>query len=516
MSKHTQLSEPHHPRPQWRSRMGFILAALGSAVGLGNIWRFSYLCYQNGGGAFLIPYTLALVVVGIPLLILELSLGHRMRGSAPMSFAKVDRHWEWIGWWSVNCAMYGIMLYYSVVIAWCLNYVFFAANLSWGVDTKNFFFNEFLQVTDGPLQIGDIRSPILFALMAVWGICWGIVFFGVQKGLERANKIFMPLLFILIAVLVVWSLTLKGAWQGISVYLTPDFALLKTPQIWIDAFSQIFFTLSLAFGIMVTYASYLPRKADVVQDAVVIGIGNGLFSFFAGFAVFGTLGYMAHTLGKPVSEVVTEAIGLAFVTYPQAISLMPAFARVFGVIFFSALVLAGLSSGISLVEAFSSAVVDKFHYRRENVVSVVCLTGFLGSIIFTAKSGIYWVDILDHFVTNYGLVIIGILECILIGWVLKSEKLRQHINRAGSVKLTRLWDICIRFITPAVLVFLLIKSLYTEVTVAYGGYPWVAIILIGRDWIILAMIAALFIAMHPWKRELKEEEEHAQYEEAKA
>lgn len=508
MTKHTQLSEPHHPRPQWKSRMGFILAALGSAVGLGNIWRFSYLCYENGGGAFLIPYAIALVVVGIPLLILELGLGHKMRGSAPMSFAKVNRHWEWIGWWAVNCAMYGIMLYYSVVIAWCINYVFFSANLSWGVDTRAFFFNQYLQVSGGPLQIGDIRSNILFSLIAVWGISWLIVYFGVQKGLERANKIFMPLLFLLVGILVIWSLTLKGAGEGIAVYLRPDFALLKTPKIWIDAFSQIFFTLSLAFGIMVTYASYLPRKADVVHDAVVVGVGNGLFSFVAGFAVFGTLGYMAHTTGQPVTEVASESIGLAFVTYPKAISLMPAFSRLFGVMFFSALVLAGFSSAISLVEAFSAAVVDKFHYRRESVVSVVCLTGFLSSIIFAADSGIYWVDILDHFVTNYGLVVVGILQCILIGWIFKAKKLRTHINRAGDVKLTRLWDVSIRFIVPAVLVFLLLNSLYHEVTTPYEGYPWTAIILIGRDWIVVMMIAALFIAMRPWKRELEQAEEH--------
>jgi len=130
--------------------MGFILAAIGSAVGLGNIWRFSYLCYKNGGGAFLIPYLTALFVVGVPLMILELGIGHRMRGSAPLSFAKVSRRWEWLGWWSVLIVMYGIMLYYSTVIAWCLNYVYFAANLSWGADPNNFFFNEFLQKSSGP------------------------------------------------------------------------------------------------------------------------------------------------------------------------------------------------------------------------------------------------------------------------------------------------------------------------------------------------------------------------------
>src|SRR3989338_3196903 len=287
-----QFSEPHHPRPQWRSRTGFILAALGSAVGLGNIWRFSYLCYKNGGGAFLVPYVIALFAVGIPLMILELGIGHKMRGSSPMSLAKVDRHWEWVGWWAVVCAMYGIMLYYAVIISWCLSYVFFSFNLSWGSDPNDFFFNKFLQVSSGPLDFGDIRSSIIFALIGVWVLSWLIVFFGVQKGVERANKIFMPLLFLLIAILVVWSVNLEGAAKGLAVYLKPDFSLLTSPQIWIDAFSQIFFTLSLAFGIMIAYASYLPRKADLIKDAVVISVGDCLFSFIAGFAVFGTLGYM--------------------------------------------------------------------------------------------------------------------------------------------------------------------------------------------------------------------------------
>lgn len=260
---------------------------------------------------------------------------------------------------------------------------------------------------------------------------------------------------------------------------------------------------------MVTYASYLPRKVDIVQDAVVISIGDCLFSIIAGFAVFGTLGYMAQATGKPIGDVVTESIGLAFVTYPEAISNMPAFARTFGVIFFSALVLAGLTSGISLVEAFSSAMIDKFHFPRKAVVSAVCLTGFLGSIIFTAKSGLFWVDILDHFVTNYGLVIIGILECLLVGWVFGARRLREHINHAGDITLTKAWDVCVRIISPLVLVVLLVNSLVHELRAPYEGYPWVSIILVGRDWVVGALIVALFIAMHPWKRELESEEDAA-------
>ena len=510
MSDRHQLSKPHQPRAQWRTRMGFILAALGSAVGLGNVWRFSYLCYKNGGGAFLIPYLLALIVVGIPLMILELGFGHKMRGSAPMSFARYSRDWEWLGWWAVNCAMYGIMLYYSAVIAWCLSYTFFATNLGWGADPNNFFFNEYLQISSGPTEFGDIRTPIIFSLFGVWLICWFIVYFGVQKGVERANKIFMPILFLLVGTLILWSVNLEGAGQGLAVYLKPNFELLKTPQIWIDAFSQIFFTLSLAFGIMITYSSYLPRKADIVKDAFIISIGNCVFSFLAGFAVFGTLGYMAFSLNKPVADVVKESIGLAFVAYPQAISLMPsALARIFGVMFFASLVIAGLSSAISLVEAFSSAVIDKFHYQRKHVVSVVCITGFLGSIVFTAKSGLFWVDIVDHFITHYGLVIVGILECFVIGWLFKAHKLRDHLNQHVELDPRRLhswWDFSIKYLTPGVLLILLVHDAVKEISQPYGGYPWGAIIGIGHHWLGVALIIALFVSMRPWRKELHEPE----------
>jgi len=373
------FSESHQPRPQWRSRTGFILAAIGSAIGLGNIWRFSYLCYKNGGGAFLIPYIIALFIVGIPLMILELGIGHKMRGSAPMSLARIDRKWEWAGWWAVLIVMYGIMLYYSVIIAWCLNYVFFSFNLAWGSDPNDFFFNQYLQISSGAFDVGDIRIPILWSLLGVWFCCWFIVFFGVQKGVERANKIFMPLLFILISILVFWSVSLKGAAEGLAVYLKPDFSRIMEKEIWIDAFSQIFFTLSLGFGIMIAYASYLPRQVNIVKDALIISIGNCVFSVFAGFAVFGTLGYMAYSTNQPVSEVVDKSIGLAFVSYPQAISLMPGFAKLFGVLFFGSLVIAGLSSGISIVEAFASALIDKFNYGRRSVVTFLCATEFAPS-----------------------------------------------------------------------------------------------------------------------------------------
>ncbi|MCF7907521.1 MAG: sodium-dependent transporter [Candidatus Omnitrophica bacterium] len=493
-----------HHRPQWKTHIGFLLAAVGSAIGLGNIWRFSYLCYKNGGGAFLIPYLIALLIVGIPLMVLEIGLGHKMRGSAPASFASVSKKWEWLGWWQVIFVMFGIVLYYSVVISWCLSFLFFSFKLNWAPDPNVFFFKKFLMVSSGPFDIGQLRTPIVFSLLLVWFFSWLILFRGVQKGLERANKIFMPLLFFLTAIIVFWGLHLPGARAGVMVYLTPDFSRLSDVKVWMDAFSQIFFTLSLGFGIMIAYASYLPKKSEIVRDALIISGVNSLFSLFAGFGVFAVLGYMAHTTGQPISEVVSESIGLAFVAFPKAISLLPYLAKFFGIVFFGSLVIAGLSSSISIVEAFTSGLVDKFHYSRKSVVSALSILGFLGGVVFATQGGLYWLDIVDHFLTQYGLVAAAIFECILLGWIYKSNKLRGHINHYSSWRLRGWWDICVKFVIPLILLIIFVSALVEEFSTPYGGYSRLAIVLIGRDWLIYTLFFAIIVASHHWKTEPSE------------
>ncbi len=491
------VTESH--RPQWKTRIGFLLATLGSAIGLGNIWRFSYLCYKNGGGAFLIPYFIALLIAGIPLMILELSIGHKMRGSAPMSLAKINPHWEWVGWWAVIFVMFGIVLYYSVIISWCFNYLLYSINLVWGDDPNNFFFKNFLGLTSGPSEIGNIRFNIFLSLGLVWFLNWFIVFRGIEKGIERANKIFMPLLFFLTAILVFWSIRLPGAIEGIKAYLKPDFSILSRPGVWIDAFSQIFFTLSLGFGIMIAYASYLPRKSDIVLNSYGVSLLNCFYSFFAGFAVFSTIGYMAYQTQVEFGEVIQESIGLAFVAYPKAISLLPFLPQLFGILFFSTLFVAGLSSSISIIEAFTSAVIDKFHWDRKNIVTILSIIGFSGSIIFATGGGLYWIDIVDHFLSHYGLVTVGILEAVLVAWVFKAEKIRHHINHISQWKIGGWWDISVKYVVPGVLLVLLVNDVVHEVMHPYRDYPWTAIILIGRDWLIYTLFAAFIIAMRPWR-----------------
>lgn len=487
-------------REQWKSQVGFILAAVGSAIGLGNIWRFSYMAYSYGGGAFLIPYIVALLTAGIPLLILEFAIGHERIGSAPLAYAKIHKSWEWLGWWAVTFVMFGIVLYYMVVIAWCLNYFILSFNTGWGSDPNSFFFKDFLSVSKSPAQIGEIRTPIFVALAIIWFINWAIVYRGVQKGIELANKIFMPLLFILTAILVFWSLSLKGASEGIKAYLTPDFSKITEPRVWIDAYSQIFFTLSLGFGIMIAYASYLPAKSNISRNAVITALLNSGYSLFAGFAVFSVLGFMATSQGKPISEVVSQSIGLAFVAYPKAVSLMPG-GNIFGAIFFLCLVVAGISSSISIIEAFTSAMVDKFNMNRKTLVTSISLLGFVGSVIFTTQAGLLWLDIVDHFLTHYGLVLVGIAECILVGWFFKINVLRNHVNKVSTIKLGGWWDVLIKYFVPIVLGIIMVGDLYNEIRKPYGGYSWASVILIGRDWVILTMIVAYIIASRPWRTE---------------
>ncbi|UCD59164.1 MAG: sodium-dependent transporter, partial [Candidatus Hydrogenedentota bacterium] len=275
--------------------------------------------------------------------------------------------------------------------------------------------------------------------------------------------------------------------------------ILLKPQVWMAAYSQIFFTLSLGFGIMIAYASYLPRDSDISVNATITGIVNCGFSFLAGLAVFSTLGYMAYTTGKPFHEVVESGIGLAFVAYPEAIAKMPVLPSVIGLAFFLLLILAGLSSSISILEAFASSVMDKYAIRRRRTITLLCILGFLGSVIFTTRSGIVWLDIVDHFLTRYGLVVVGLLECIVIGWIYGSHRLREHVNRTSNFSVSRGWEFCVRILTPIILCVILVSSIYNDLLKSYGGYSRTSVLVIGFGWLAATVAVALIFKRSLWR-----------------
>ena len=474
-------------REQWRNRLAFVMASIGSAVGLGNLWRFPYICYKNGGGAFLIPYFIALFTAGIPLMILEFSLGHRFQGSAPHSISCIRRGWEWVGWFALLIGFI-ITTYYTVVIAWSVDYLFYSFPLNWGDNAKDFFFGKFLNLTASPLQLGGVNLPIFLALIAVWIV----IYFIIHKGVDRVGKVVMltvPLPVILLGVLVVRGMTLPGAMDGVKYYLTPDFSRLTDPRVWLAAYSQIFFSLSLAFGILIAYSSYLPEHHDINNSAFIISLANCGTSFLAGFAVFPVLGYLSHIQNVPIEEVVQAGPGLAFVVYPAAIKLLPMAAGLFSFSFFLLLLSLGIDSAFSLVEAGVTGIIDKWKIRRTRATILVVLSGFIVGILFTTKGGLYWLDIIDDLMTNFGLTSVGILLCIVGGYIFGAEKLRKHANSVSEFPVGRWWNFCIRVITPIILAVSIVLVLRERIGSPYEGYPGIALILGWAFFLLLPVLS---------------------------
>ena len=286
-------------RNRWSSKLIFIFASIGSAVGLGNVWRFPYLAGKYGGGAFLIPYMLMLFILGVPLLIMEFAIGQRMQLGAVGSFKKIKRRLSGIGLSAVLCG-FVVVSYYAVVMAWSLLYFIYSFTLKWGADPKKFFFSDVLHLSKGVGEIGFVSVWIIFALVIVWTL----VYFSVWKGVKSVGKIVlitMPLPVILLIVILIRGVTLPGAIEGILLYITPKFSAILDFEVWSAAMSQIFFTLSLAFGIMIAYASFQHESSDITKSALITSLVNSSISIVAGFAVFSTLGYMATKSGVSVN-----------------------------------------------------------------------------------------------------------------------------------------------------------------------------------------------------------------------
>ncbi|SKA95807.1 neurotransmitter:Na+ symporter, NSS family [Paucidesulfovibrio gracilis DSM 16080] len=480
-------------RETWSSRTGFILAAVGSAIGLGNIWRFPYMVYENGGGAFLIPYFVAMLTAGIPFMILEFGLGHRFRGSAPKIFSSISRKMEWLGWWQVVVAAF-IATYYVVVVSWAINYFVLSFSLGWGDLPKDFFFGEFLQLTDSPLNIGGLNMSVFYGVLVAWGVTFLAVFTGVRGGVERANKIFMPVLFVLVLVFIARGVTLPGAGEGLEWLFHPDFNALLDYSVWADAYGQIFYSLSIGFAIMLAYSSYLPKRSDIANNASMTVFINCGFSMLAGLMIFSVLGYMAMQQNVPVSEVAGAGVGLAFVTLPTAINLMP-MPSFFGALFFLALVVAGLSSQISISEAVVSAVMDKLDMSRKLAASLFCGVGLVLSLAYAMDGGLYLLDIVDHFVNNHGVLLGGLAEILFVAWFCDLESLRKHINNLSDFSVSGIWTAALRIIVPPMLTVVCVSNLVGDLTANYGDYSTKVIVLFGWGMLLVCAVLAILFSV---------------------
>jgi len=476
------------------------MAAVGSAVGLGNVWRFPYVCYENGGGAFLIPFFTAIFTAGIPLMILELSVGHWARSSPPETFKKIGKKWEWAGWWT-TIMPFAVATYYVVVMAWCFSYMIFSLNLRWGSDA-DLFFRGFLGDTGSVLNIGGIAFPIVLGLIAVW-VCIFLILYKGVKSIGRIVAITVPLPMILLVILTVRGLTLPGAMEGISYYLTPDFSRLGDVNVWLAAYAQVFFSLSLAQGIMITYASFLKIKSDITNNAIIISLADAGTSFLAGFTVFSVVGYLAVSQGVGIPDLGIGGPNLTFITYPTAISLLPFAASFFGMIFFIALLTFGIDSAFSMIEPMVSSLHGKWKISKAKATAILCTLGFMISLFFAMGNGIYWLELIDHFIANFGLVMIGLVECLILGWMFRLSTLRDHVNKTSEVKIGRWWDFLIKFIVPGVLIVLLIAAIVNIIINPPEGYPgW--IIVIGGVLPVVIIFLLSFVFMKIKGREVME------------
>ncbi|MDO9497455.1 MAG: sodium-dependent transporter, partial [Nocardioides sp.] len=454
----TLQATPGAKRGAFTSRRVFMLAAIGSAVGLGNIWRFPYVAYENGGGAFVIPYLVALLTAGIPFLFLDYALGHRNRGSAPLSFARLRPGAEGLGWWQVGiCFM--IAVYYAAVIAWAVRYTFFSIDKAWGDDPEGFLFGDFLQAGE-PGVDATVVVGVLVPLALVWLAVLVVMVLGVQRGIGATSVVFIPVLVVAFVALVVRALFLPGAADGLDALFTPDWGALTSTSVWAAAFGQIFFSLSVGFGIMITYASYVHRDTDMTGSGLVVGFANSGFELLAGIGVFAALGFMAQANGVAVDEVATEGLGLAFIAFPAIISEAPAGALI-GVLFFASLVLAGLTSLISVLEVVVSAVRDKFELtRRHAALAVTIPSAVLSLLFFSTTSGVYVLDIVDNFINRFGILLVAVVSMVVVVWLLRAlPTLAGHMNRNGSVRLGFWWVALMAVVTPLALTFILVKDL---------------------------------------------------------
>ena len=489
-------------RETFSGRRAFIMAAIGSAVGLGNIWRFPYTTYENGGGAFIIPYLIALLTAGIPLLFLDYAIGHRNRGGAPLSYRRVSPHFEVFGWWQMMVNII-IGLYYAVVLGWAASYTYFSFTGAWGDKPIDFFIGEFL-------KMGDIKNGVSFEfvgmvtgpLIAMWIVALGVLSMGVQKGIAKASSVLMPVLVVMFMALVIYSLFLPGAAKGLDALFTPDWSKLSNPSVWIAAYGQIFFSLSIGFGIMVTYASYLKKESDLTGSGLVVGFANSSFEVLAGIGVFAALGFIATAQGQEVSEVAKGGIGLAFFAFPTIINKAP-FGEVLGVLFFGSLTFAALTSFISVIEVIISAIQDKIRIRRVKVTFIVGVPMmFVSVLFFGTTTGLPMLDVFDKFVNYFGIVAVAFASLIAIVANEKLGLLGNHLNETSSFKVGFFWRLCI-VLTSGVLAFMLFSEGAKVFSEGYEGYPNWFVNTFGWGMSISLLVVAFFLSRLKWKSDTK-------------
>ena len=318
-----------------------------------------------------------------------------------------------------------------------------------------------------------------------------------KKGVELSNKIFMPLLFILFTILVIQALRLPGAAQGLNAFFTPNWSAMMDYKVWLAAYGHTFFSLSVGFGIMVTYASYLKPKTNLTGSGLIVGFANASTEILAGIGIFAALGFMAFAAGKPVDQVVSGGIGLAFIAFPKIISSLGSGADLFGLLFFTSLFVAGISSMVSILEVPIAAMQDKLKWSRKKAVAIIGGGSALVSItLFSSVNAIKLVDIIDHFINNIGIIGGALLSIITVAWFKRSAliELRDHVNRISTVQLGKGWDFTLTVITSLILLVTLCMTIFSLVTKGYDTYSSSMLMIFGWGCVAFCAVVALVLS----------------------
>ncbi|XP_070572810.1 sodium-dependent dopamine transporter-like isoform X2 [Ptychodera flava] len=531
----TAVSGPKDGRETWSKKVDFLLSVIGFCIDLANVWRFPHLCYKNGGGAFLIPYTIMLIVGGIPLFYMELALGQFNRTGAITLWKKLCPLFKGIGWAVVMIAFY-VDFYYNVIISWAFYYFFasFTSVLPWshcgnkwntefcfhptegpeyyvpvvefneslsklpdgyGVaynETDDFVYvnktvsaaTEYfergvfqLHETDGVDNLGSIRWELVLCLMLVYIICY----FSLWKGIKASGKVVWftaTFPYLVLFILLIRGVTLPGASKGIKYYLIPTFSRLKSSEVWIDAATQIFFSLGPGFGVLLAFSSYNKFNNNVYRDALVTSTINCVTSFLSGFVIFSVLGYMANRQGLEVGEVATEGPGLVFIVYPEALSTMPG-STFWSLIFFAMLITLGLDSSFGGSEAILTGVSDEFPKtvkpHREIFVGLLFIFYFLVGLAMCTQGGPYVVTLLDTYAAGCSILFAVFFEAVAVSWFYGVNRFCGDIKEMLGSLPGPYWKVCWAFVSPVFLAFNIVFGLIDYQPLTYDNYeypPW--------------------------------------------
>lgn len=434
-------------RSNFSSKLGFVLATAGSAVGLGNIWRFPYLAAKHGGGMFLLTYLVLVLTFGFALSCAEILIGRKTGQSAITAFGALSKKWSFVGWLAALVPMI-ILPYYSVIGGWIFKYLFAFTTGEAKTTASDNYFVDF---------IGKINEPIGWFLLFI-GITAVIVLFGVEKGIEKASKIMMPVLIVITIFIAIYSACMPGAFKGVLYYITPNFSDFSVTTV-LAALGQLFYSMSLAMGIMITYGSYMKKDVNVSSSVHQVEIFDTGIAFLAGLmivpAVFSFSGGSEEALSKGPS--------LMFITLPKVFDSMPG-GTIIGIIFFLMVLFAALTSSISLMETVVSVVQDKLKLNRK----ITCLIVFVGSVLLGLPSslgngvweeikilGFAFLDFFDFISNSVLMPIVALLTCIFVGYVIKPKALIEEAEISAKFEQKTLFTIIIKYVAPICIILIL-------------------------------------------------------------